>query len=339
MGEPLILEIADQRGRIQQRIRLGAAPLTVGRGLRNTVIVDDPYLDPDHLVIETAGDGRYRFRDQGSLNGTWDLRHHRRSEGPVTTGLELRAGRTHLRFVSADGTVPPALYDPTGQTGLVGRLLAPKAAALVIGGYALWLAWLQFLGSSADPSVTDLVTPGLAALVLAGLWAAGWAFTNRIVAQRFRFPTHLAWTVAIAACGTAVSIGTEWAGFFVPAMDLTLLEAAAWTALGAWLLAGHFQLVTEWPRRRRWLTAFGVTGVLIAVIGVLGRGGSLDRNPVGRPAGSLKPVAARYLPGTSVDDFFAKAASLKTEVDRLADLDQTAEAPADSGAASPDSAR
>jgi hypothetical protein len=327
MGEALIVEVTDPRGRVQQRIRLGAAPITIGRALRNAVIIDDPYLDGSHLTVETAADGVPRFRDHGTVNGTWDGRHHRTAGGEVHAGLELKIGRTILRFVSADGPVPPALYDPTGQTGLVGRLLAPKAAVLVIGGYAVWSAWLQFLGSSTDPSVSDLVTPGLASLLLAAIWATMWAFTNRIVAQRFRFLTHLAWTVAIATAMMAVGIAVEWLGFFVPAADFGLAEATALMALAAWLLAGHFQLVTEWPRRRRWTIAAGVTGVVVVVIGVLGRGGSLERSPMGRQAGALKPIAGRFLPGSSVDDYFKRAESLKREVDALADEGRKAEAP------------
>ena len=337
MGEALILEVTDQRGRVLQRHRLGAAPIGVGRGLRNGVIIDDPYIDPTHLTIAAVPDGTYRFRDLGSVNGTWEAHHRRVAEGPVRIGSEIRIGRTTLRFASADRPVPAALYDPTGQTGIVGRLLAPRAAALVLVGYLAISAGLKYIASSNAPSPGELLTPGLVGLLLAGIWGSAWAFTNRIVAQRFRFLAHWSWAITITTGITLLAIGFEWIGFFSPATDLGAVEGALSTVGGAWLLAGHFQLVTEWNRRRRWVIATGVAGGLVGLIAILGRPGALNQSSVLRQTGSLKPIAARFLPASDLDSYFAKAGDLKQAVDRMAD-DSTGAAESTPAATRSDSA-
>ncbi len=334
MGEAMIIEVADQRGRILQRHRLGAAPVGIGRGLRNAVILDDPYADPDHMVIESTPDGSYHFRDLGSVNGTWEAHHRRVSNGMVRIGTELKVGRTTLRFVSADQPVTPALYDPSAQTGIVGRLLEPRAAAFVLVLYLAVSAGLKYLASPDDPSTAELLTPGLAGLLLAGVWAAMWAFTNRIVAQRFRFLSHWGWAIAITTGLTLLAIGFEWIGFFTPGTDLGAVEGALSAVAGAWLLAGHFQLVTEWPPRRRWAIATGITGAVVGLIAILGRPGGFGAGSVLREGASLKPIAARFLPASDVEGYFARAAELKTAVDRMADdstaSDQAVPGPADS---------
>lgn len=328
MGPAMILEVADQRGRVLQRHRLGLAPVGIGRGLRNAVIVDDPYVDPDHLLIEAQADGSHRYRDLGSVNGTWDGHHRRAATGRVAPGTELRIGRTTLRFASADQPVAPALYDPSVQTGIVGRLLEPRTAVIVLAGYVVMSAGLKYLDSPDDPTTAELLTPGLAGLLLAATWAAMWAFTNRIVAQRFRFLAHWGWAMGIAAGLALLGVGFEWAGFFVPGTDLGAVQGAISAVAIAWLLAGHFQLVTEWSGRRRWGVATAITGTVVGLIAILGRPGAIDATQAIRQGGSLKPIAARYLPATDLDRFFSGAASLKTAVDRMAD---------DSTGADPDS--
>ena len=319
MGETLILEVTDQRGRVLQRHRLGAAPIGIGRGLRNAVIIDDPYVDPSHLVINALPDGTHRFRDLGSVNGTWEAHHRRVTDGSIQVGGELRIGRTTLRFVSADRPVPAALYDPAGQTGIVGRLLQPRVAVAVLVGYLVVSALLKYLASSDDPTAAELLTPGLAGLLLAGVWGAIWAFTNRIVAQRFRFLAHWGWAIAIGLGVTLLAIGFEWIGVFTPGTDLDGLQGILSGVAAAWLLAGHFQLVTEWNRRRRWTIASGITGVLAILVAILGQPAALGRSSVLRQGTALKPVAARLLPASDVDGFFAKAGDLRKAVDRLAD--------------------
>lgn len=319
MGPAMILEVADQRGRVLQRHRLGLAPVGIGRGLRNAVIVDDPYVDPDHLLIETEADGSHRFRDLGSVNGTWDGHHRRAAAGRVTPGMELRIGRTTLRFASADQAVAPALYDPSVQTGIVGRLLEPRTAVVVLVGYLVMSAGFKYLDSPDDPTTAELLTPGLAGLLLAATWAAMWAFTNRIVAQRFRFLAHWGWAIGITAGLSLLGVAFEWTGFFVPGSDLGPVQGAISAVAIAWLLAGHFQLVTEWTGRRRWGVATAITGAVVGLIAILGRPGAIDTTQAIRQGGNLKPIAARYLPATDLDRFFAGAASLKTAVDRMAD--------------------
>ncbi|MBL8988166.1 MAG: FHA domain-containing protein [Gemmatimonadetes bacterium] len=318
MGPTLILEVTDHRGRVRFRGRLNPLGASIGRGYGNDVILDDPYLDPVHLRIAPGPDGELAWRDAGSANGTWDPRHQRRlTGGAVVPGLELKVGRSVIRFVAPDQAVAPALRDPAGGHGAAVLLDARRAGAALAAAMAIAGAAAYF--TSTEPtSAAELAKPGLATLLLAGLWATGWAFTNRIVAQRFRFLAHWAWTALVATAFLVIGLGFEWLGFLWPGLEIQALEGMAWALLGTWLLVGHFQLITEWPAQRRWVVAGAVTVTLTVVIGVLGRDNG-NRESLLDPTGSLKPLASRFVPTTSMDGFFTETAELKRTLDEEAD--------------------
>ncbi|MGE0440907.1 MAG: FHA domain-containing protein [Gemmatimonadales bacterium] len=334
MGPALIVEVTDHRGRVTARMPLPEAGLDIGRGYRNGLVLDDPYVDARHLRVSAAEDGTLRFEDAGTTNGTWDSRrHHRLPSGAVVPGVELRIGRSVVRFVSADQEVPPALFDPAGHAQ-VRWLLAPQRVAAVLVGVVLLSGVLHYLGSWTDESVAALLQPGMAALLVGALWAAGWAFTNRIVGQRFRFLPHLAWAAVIGAGYALMAQAVEWFWFATPGFGWTTVTGFFSMGLFAWLLAGHFQLVTEWPNRRTWITAIATTVGLAVIAVVLARG--TDSSGTGpSDIGPLKPVDAGLLPATTFDEFFAEASRLRTEVDDLAGTDEPGASAADSTAEAP----
>lgn len=321
MGEPLILEVADHRGRVRLRTRLvPAEPETIiGRAPRNDVVLDDPYVDPRHLRIVATDDNGWRFTDLGSVNGVW-LGHSgiRQFDGVITPGLELKIGRSMLRFVSPDAPVAPALLDPTHRGGIAHRLLEPRILVAILALALASSATTRYYGSTRAVTIADLVTPGLTVLIFTALWAAAWAFTNRLVAHRFRFVSHLAWAILITTVGSALATGGEWLGFFLPNTNWSGLEILAWWFGGALLLVGHFELVTEWPRTRRWIVAAAATGMVAAVVVVLARSEALKEGALTHETGALKPVDVRYLPSTSLDAFVRDAGELKTKVDETA---------------------
>lgn len=319
MGEPLILEVVDHRGRVRQRLRLPRYRFTIGRAYDNDAILDDPYVDGRHLELLVQPDGAVGFRDPGSANGTWEGRT-RRSEGVVRPGLALRIGRTTLRFVAATEPVPPALPDAGRTSPLAGLLLDPARAGLIavvgLGAVALTLE----LDGSDPISVSNLLAPAAAVTVLAVVWASLWALAGRLVIHRLRFTGHLAWIALVATAGLLVEGALGWLGFLAPgAAPWPIAQGGAELTLASALLAGHLRLATEWPRARRWRVAMA-TAVVIAVGGTAltwnerQAGGSTPPgfDPV------LRPLSARLVPAIAPDAFFRRTDGLVGELDRLA---------------------
>jgi hypothetical protein len=316
----MIVEQLDPRGRATHRLRLPGTPITVGRAYDNDLIIDDPYVDPHHLRLTPTEDGRIEFADLGSANGTWDQRlHWRVVSGVVRPGQELRIGRTVLRFASPDLPVRPTLVDPAGRAGVEQHLLNPRLAVL---GMVLAVAGSgtdAYLTSSGEFTGIDFVTPGLAGLLVGAAWAGAWAFANRLVAHRFRFFAHLGWASLIGVGALAATYATRWLGFFLPNAGMEWVRLAAYFVLGAALLAGHFWLVTEWDLKRRWGTALLATSIITIVLGLLATDQILPSAEGAIGTESLKPISTELVPARSIDDFFRRAKTIKTEIDRLAE--------------------
>ncbi len=320
MGEPLIVEVTDHRGQVRFRAHLDRTrPATmVGRAPRNDVILDDPYADAEHLRITPVDGGGWRFTDLDSTNGVWFGQSGIRCPaGTITAGLELKAGRSILRFVSPDAPVAAALSDPAQRSGIGRRLLEPRTIVAILATGMVFSATTQYYASTDPVDLAGLATPGLTILILAALWASAWAFTNRLVAHRFRFLGHWAWAVLMTTVGSALTYGRDWLGFFAPNGGTNGVEFVTWWLVGGLLLVGHFELVTEWPRVRRWTVAMIATGVLAAIGVVLQSSAAPGRGGSPRRSGALKPIAVRYLPATSLDRFVRDAGKLKQKVDEL----------------------
>ncbi len=315
----MILEVLDQRGRVQHRVRLSGTRFSIGRAYDNDLILDDPWVDPRHLEVLADPDGQLRFQDLGSANGTWAPRHGGRLPGgAVQPGLELRIGHTLLRFIDPAGPVPPARPDlgPTlGVTALLrrsGLSVGLTAGALAIQSAGAWI-------ETARPvTVPDLATPALATLLVGCLWAGGWSVASRVVAHRARFLAHLGWAAAIFLGSTAATAGAGWIGFLWPATDAVAIgEGAVQLGLAALLIAGHLALVAEWSVARRWTTAAVVVAAGFG-IGLLVNGtGEADEEGTAAHAWSLRPLSARLIPAEPPEAFFARVADLESEVEAL----------------------
>lgn len=86
--------------------RPDGAPVRVGRGADNDLVIDDPTLSRVHLALERDGSARWRVSDLGSTNGT-RLGGVRvgREPVPLPVAVVLEAGAARLTYCDA-----PALF-------------------------------------------------------------------------------------------------------------------------------------------------------------------------------------------------------------------------------------
>jgi hypothetical protein len=318
----MIIEVVDHRNRVRQRARVPEHRFTIGRGYDNDLIVDDPYVDAHHLEVGIEPDGVARFHDPGSANGTWLRTGERQTGGVVSPGLELRIGRTLLRFVDPRQPVAPALPDRGGASAAQFLLRRRTLAWAVVAGAVLVPGVGAWLDSSDPVSLSDLASPAFAALLAGALWAGGWAVASRLVVHRIRFSAHLGWAAAIGVGSVLLDVGGEWLGFLWPAAEwMEWLGTLGQVALVVLLLAGHLALVTEWPAGRRLRIAAGVAAIgYLTSLALTGTGGA-PVDDTAAHARTLKPLAAGLVPATDLDRFFGRVESLQRAVDELVEGD------------------
>lgn len=79
------------------RLRLGDAPILIGRAEDSTLVLDDDYASTRHARLTREG-GTVYLEDLGSTNGTYLDRQRISAPTAVGTGVPIRIGRTVIEL-------------------------------------------------------------------------------------------------------------------------------------------------------------------------------------------------------------------------------------------------
>lgn len=288
-----LIEWLDREGHVQRSVDVAAWPLSLGRALDNTVVLDDPYLAAHHARVLPGEDGRLLLQALPSHNG---LRLDGRAlEGPAPVpagGGLLQLGQTRLRLRVADADAVLAPEKPLPATPALtrrGPLLAAGALmALVLGGQ-----WLS-LDPGADYTAWLPLVLGLPAVVM--VWCGIWALLSKLFQHRFDFSGHLRialpWLLAM-----------QLQDMLWPQLTAALALPGLWMAgslLENLLLIGllHAHLRHTLPPYRRAVTAVVAVAALVGLgltAAVTWRG---HDSLVATPYMSTLPLPALQLTGT-----------------------------------------
>lgn len=259
-----LIELLGRDGRVQRTVDVHRWPVTLGRALDNTVVLDDPHVAPRHATLQVDAQGGLALQ-----------------AGPGLNGVLLRAagGRGKPRSLAAGAACPVPAGGALLQVGaqrlrlrLAGEVLAPERllpAAAPAGAVlvVVTLAWLTLQGVqgwvTTEPGAdfTEWL-PWLLGLPMAlALWCGLWALGSKVYGHGFDFIGHAATAMPILlvlelldlgltalAAGSGWPLPWQWQKLLLPPLGL------------AWLLRAHLHQVL--PQRRR---AVNLTlGVLLA---------------------------------------------------------------------------
>jgi len=312
----LILEIRDRRGTTTWH-PLNGATLTVGRGLSNDIILDDPYVDARHASIAPDESGALSVRDLGSVNGVLIEGVRTHAAVPVRAGVELKIGRTTLRVRDRDEPVPPAFVEASYSIPRSVRwALTVRGSLLVVGAFLTATALTTWLSATERSTGTDVFTAVIAAVVALAIWSGTWAVAVRGGDRRFHMRSHLAVASAAALVMVLYSTLNEWLVFFFP--DVWVLPFAysmMFLLAIAGVVVGHLTVAGVLTQRLRWRAGLGVSGALL-LLALAAYGVRDDRfSDVPRFPGQLKPISARLVPTRTVDEFVDAMGDARSKAD------------------------
>ncbi len=337
----MILEVLHPGG-ARSWHRLGDVAVTVGRGLTNDVILDDPYVDARHARIALDDSGAPLIEDLGSVNGLVAADARLRGRVSVRPGAEIRVGHTTLRFRDPDEPVSPALVDdvamvlhaparvvaettPSRTTrgrarATISRWAGTTWGRLVVGAIAMsTVAIYSWMGSSERSGASEAFFAALAFAFIIALWAGIWAVASRVSVQRFHFVGHVGVASLVTLGGLLWAMAAEWLSFFFPDAGVAdVLSAGIGLFLVSALVAGHLSLAAPMTRKRQWRTGFIVAGTALVLGGMATLAEEESFTDVPAFSGVVKPVAPTWLPTATVDEFGDVMANLKQQVDEMA---------------------
>lgn len=318
MGSQVIVEVLDGRGRVHSRARLTQFPATIGRGFSSDVILDDPYVDAEHLRLLVGEDGGLVMEDMRTMNGTFESGNRvRATRIAMRPGLELRVGRTHLRFQDAEQPAPPAL--PIRGEGFYSRLSDPRIAIPTAIVLVIWFGISGWLGAYERDEMSKQFMTGVYIFLFALVWAAAWALGSRVILQRFNFVAHLTLAGLLLLAFEVVSVVSTWLGVMLPHTHIdTALSWIAGLPLAFALLAGHLALASAMTRRDRYRTTAGVMVSVMAIAGLASWSSRDDFSSALKYSATIRPLPVSMMHTTPADDFFREVGELREEVDTLA---------------------
>jgi len=283
-----LIEWLERDGHVQRSADVAGWPLSLGRALDNTVVLDDPHVAAHHARVETDASGRLQLHALPSHNGV-------KLDGkPVTAtallpaaGALLQLGTTRLRLRlrlrlrpetvldgraadaadAASVEAAPAVPEPLAPEKplpdeTAGGLRAPLLAGLCVLLLALADQWVT-LDPGADYTAW---LPTLLGVPLAlAVWCGFWALLSKLFQHRFDFAGHL--RIALPWLLVMALVSTLWPQL-AAALALPLMWQAGGlvnTLLTALLLHAHLRHTLPQHRRAVMTT---VAAVVIAGIGL-----------------------------------------------------------------------
>lgn len=317
----LILEVLSpgRSGEVRERHRLDGAPLEIGRGLENQVVLDDPHVDARHARLERAEDGSWLLVDLGSVNRIGLARDRAVDRVAIVPDLTLTLGRTVLRFRDEAAPVAPALPLARAEAapaldwaGTPRGRIATLGAALVFGALHLWT------DSTERGAAQGVFTTLMVAFVLLSMWAGTWSIASRVVLGRFNYAAHV--TIGAAALAAAVLLSDvgSWVRFLFPAVEWGgAVEAVLLLALVGAMVAVHLSQASHLARAARWRIGGVAVGTMLALVGI---GAALEEeqfSPVATFPADIKTLAPALVPKQTPEAFAETRADLKAAVDEL----------------------
>jgi hypothetical protein len=321
--EGLVLEVLEPDERAPTRLKLDTFPVTIGRAVDNTVVLDDPEVSAHHARIERGDDGLLTLLDNQSANGIFDLRAHAKVLAlPLAERSKVRLGGTVLRLRAASERLERTVISRVTMLPDVSvfrhRWLAPvlalAAAGMFLGG--------QVAATYRYVEPARLLFGAVALLLAVVVWSAAWALVSKQLRRRFHFLEHAA-VAATALLGLGLAALVEsYLSYWSPWPLLPrLLDQATTAALLSWVSYRHLNYCSPWsPRLLKFLSALaGVVLVGTVELYQLANAPHFRSQPT-FPA-AMKPASLRLGRAQPVDDFFNGARSLKEQADDSAHKD------------------
>lgn len=191
----LIVEIHDAHRRLPAYRHIAHFPLRIGRGYNNDIILNDPHVAAEHIVIEKQEQGwllRQMDRTNPPQLAGKNLQHETCA---IQSGDEILLGKTLIRFFTPQHPVAPVKRLHDGVAGMLelSRELAIVSSLLLL----LWLAqmldaWLMTSEKIPLPRMAADVLPVVGAALL---WAMVWSLMAFVVRRKTDYLFFLSVTI------------------------------------------------------------------------------------------------------------------------------------------------
>lgn len=310
-----VIEVLGAHGDVASRHRFvhtgTGRRISIGRAITCDVVVDDPRVAAEHLILHCHADGSLAVTDPGSINGL-TLNGSRLRGAREVRLIEpiIGLGRTRVRVRTLGETLPPELLDGTAGSHRRNLLLAGAALA-ALAAFTVFETWIDAPLNIANALASEFMP--LAMIV--AVWTSIWAMLTRLNLSVWSWLPHLA-----IACAALAGLGTgTWLldvlAFAVQIRNLQIFKISGLFLLAAGTLFMHLRMATRIRPRRIAVATATLIGCVIALVTWINHlAGERDVNVVAE-LGPIMPPALYLAHGTPLRDFSLRLGALRGEAD------------------------
>jgi len=316
----IVVEILHSGQRDARIEKLDTNELRVGRAWSSDILITDPDVDAEHLLIQLDEEAEsFALIDLQSANGS---RHNKKKfEGKIEAdfGDLIQVGQTRLRIHRMHDPVPA-----TKQRSLLDHQLANfyrPAVALGLGASAILIQMLDmYLSTSRDlewhTALTSLIgmTSGLAffALILAGL--------SKLFRQEFVYWPNLSLAASLIILQKLVALIISWISIntLSEGLDDFISNIARAGLLALWLIPSLHICTPLKPWIRNTVTAVLVCITLVTSYILPSFREDLWRSSRPQLVTASMPASLLLAPSMPRKEYLALARNTFTEADQLA---------------------
>ncbi|MBL4673734.1 MAG: FHA domain-containing protein [Arenicella sp.] len=262
----LIVEIIGKEGLRIERVKLNTNGLSIGRAWNSDIIIQDRFVDADHLRFSVNQEQQILIDDVSSTNGS-------RLAGKALNGNSqlyrfgdiLSIGDTRIKVFDADTAVAPAAL--RSKWFLLAERFSRIRALFILTVFAVLTQAAQEYSSSIEPvKLENLVLAAFSVVLLLLIWSLVLGF----VAKLIRGESNIK---ALWALGSLATVVLNLVGLILlfvrfNLQDVSLGETLSILLFGVfsiWLLAGVFSYTTHIQNRNKWLCSFLIAVSLYAI--------------------------------------------------------------------------
>ena len=289
----------------------------VGRGYGNDLILGDPHVSAEHLVVRSGNSGGgqepggWLVEDVSRENGMYVRKFAKvMDQARLDSGDEIIIGRTRLRFLSPEH--PVAATKLLIQTHpFFQRIEKPVNAWSILLVCAMIFTAHVYMTSLEDVSILKLASGSLGFLFTAFAWAGAWAFIGRMIKHKTQFAAQLSLVLLFLVAGLMSVNVSEYAGYSFNSVIVEIIVIAILlSGLGTAFLVGNMTLATNVYLRKRVAVCSSIFLGIIAILTLLYYSFKDEFNPNPMYFSTLKPPFAKVLSDQSVDQFLDETAGI-----------------------------
>lgn len=262
----LVVEIISKEGVRIERVTLSLSELSIGRAWSNDIVVQDRFVDADHIGLSLNEQQQVVIADLSTANGSKLAGKHLNSEAKLyRLGDVLSIGDTRIKIFDADTAVAPAAL--RSKWFLFAERFSSVKAIMVLTAMALFAQVTQTYSASIVPlKIENYLVSAFGLLMLLLLWSLLLGF----IAKLLRGESHIKplWVLGCLAIIIANILTMTLLIVRFNLQDIGLGESLTVGLVGVfaiWLFVGVLSYITHLQNRSKWLCSFFVIGSLYAI--------------------------------------------------------------------------